>query len=60
MQFMLLMQAGDSLSDVLRVGSELWLEDELGSFHLGCLKQLVFTTKQLVIITVPPVCLQPG
>ena len=60
MQFMLLMMAGDSLSNVLRVGSELWLEDELGSFLLGCLKQLVFNTKQLVIITVSPVCLQPG
>ena len=28
---MLLMQAGDSLTDVLRVVGVLWLQDELGS-----------------------------
>ena len=34
---MLLMQAGDSLTDVLRVVSVLCLYDELGSCLLGCL-----------------------
>ena len=42
---MLLMQAGDSLTDVLRVVSVLWLYDELGCCILGCLMQLDFGTK---------------
>ena len=31
LSYMLLMQAGDSLADVLRVVSVVWLQDELGS-----------------------------
>ena len=36
---MLLTQAGDSLTDVLRVVSVLWLYGELGSCLSGCLIQ---------------------
>ena len=35
----------DSFIDVLRVVSVLWLQDELGSCLLGCLMQLVSSTK---------------
>ena len=31
LSYMLLMQAGDFLADVLRVVSVVWLQDELGS-----------------------------
>ena len=37
---MLLVQAGNSLTDVLRFFSMLWLQGELGSCLLGCLMQL--------------------
>ena len=42
---MLLMQTGDSLTDVLRVVCVVWLYDELGGCILGCLMQLDFHTK---------------
>ena len=38
---MLLMQAGDPLTDVVRVVSVLWLQDELGSCLSACFVQLV-------------------
>ena len=41
---MLLMEAVDSLTDVLRVVSVLWLYDELGCYIFGCLMQLDFRT----------------
>ena len=55
---MLLMQAGDSLIDVLRVVSVLWLYKKLGSCLSGYLKQLVSTSK--IITTISPASLQPG
>ena len=45
LQMHFLMEAGDSLTDVLRVVSVLWLY-ELGCYIFGCLMQLDFTPKQ--------------
>ena len=42
---MLLMQAGESLTDVLRVVKVLWLYDELGCYIFGCLMELDFHIK---------------
>ena len=43
--YVFIVQAGDSLTDALRVVIVLWLKDELGSCPLGCFMQLVFNTK---------------
>ena len=45
LQMHFLMEAGDSLTDVLRVVSVLWLYDELGCYIFGCLMQLDLRTK---------------
>ena len=42
---MLLMQAGDSLTEVLRVVKVLWLYVELGCYIFGCLMELDFHIK---------------
>ena len=60
--YVFIVQAGDSLTDALRVVIVLWLKDELGSCPLGCLMQLVLNTKANLSCnyTLSPVCLQPG
>ena len=47
LQMHFLMEAGDSLTNVLRVVSILWLYDELGCYIFGCLMELAidFCTK---------------